>query len=89
MSHSDTRKFISILYVLTLLFIGAIYLQGDIAGDPEAVTTLQNIGAPSAGQHSAQLITGFQLSGETTIITVLSLTLFFGLVWLINQSKSY
>lgn len=89
MQSGDTRKFISLLYVLTLLFLGAIYFQSKIIAEPHAVSTLQQVEHSPAGSHSIQIISRFQMSGETAFITILSLTLFFGFAWLMSQPKSY
>jgi hypothetical protein len=89
MQTGDTRKFISLLYVLTLLFLGAIYFQGEMIHHPEALSTLQQVKSSPVGSHSIQIMSSFQMSGETAMITIVSLTLFFGLAWFISHSKSY
>lgn len=89
MQEGDTRKLITVLYVLTLLFLGAIYFQGEVVAEPNAISTLQNVPHTAAGSHSIQLITNFQMSGESALLAVISVTLFFGFAWLATQPKSY
>jgi hypothetical protein len=89
MQTGDTRKFISLLYVLTLLFLGAIYFQGEMIDKPEAVSTLQQVKSSPVGTHSIQIMNSFQMSGESALITIFSLTIFFGLAWFMSHSKSY
>ncbi|MCB0260265.1 MAG: hypothetical protein KDH97_14815 [Calditrichaeota bacterium] len=85
MGQSDTRKLIVMLYVLTVLFLGAIYYQGQMINEPGAVSTLQNANFYAADSF----ITHFQLSGETVLITIFSMTLFFGFAWMMARSKQY
>lgn len=84
MQQNDTRKLIVTLYVLTVLFLGAIYLQGELLSEPGALATLQN-----ANYATNDIITSFQLSGETALMTLVSLTLFFGFAWFVSRAKSY
>lgn len=85
MGQSDTRKLIVMLYVLTVLFLGAIYYQGLMINEPGTISTLQNADFYAADSFSAS----FQLSGETVLITIFSMTLFFGFAWLMARSKQY
>ncbi len=90
MQHRDMRKVMSRLYVLTLLFIGLIYIQDAILADPNAIMTLNN--ATSQFETSsipAQSFIGFHLSGESTVITLIIVTLFFGFAWRVVRSRSY
>lgn len=91
MQHRDMRKMISILYVLTLLFLGIIYMQDSILNDPAAMMTLQNaaladqaVNIPSTGT-----ITGFQMTGESVLVTILAVTIFFGFALRIARSRPY
>lgn len=89
MQASDTRKLIMMLYILTLLFLGIIYLQGDVISQPEVIATLQQVDHSAVGNHSMQIMSSFRMSGETILFTALSLTLFFGFAWYVSPSKSY
>lgn len=90
MQHRDMRKVLARLYVLTLLFIGLIYMQDSILADPEAIETLNN--ATSQFETStipAQTFIGFHLSGESAVITLIIVTIFFGFAWRVSRSRSY
>lgn len=89
MQAGDTRKLIIILYVLTLLFLGTIYLQSDVISQPEVISTLQQIDQSTVGSHSIQIMSSFRMSGESILFTALSITLFFGFAWYFSPSKSY
>lgn len=89
MQAGDTRKLIMILYVLTLLFLGTIYLQSDIISQPEVIATLQQVDHSTMSNHSMQIMSSFRMSGESILFTAISLTLFFGFAWYLSPSKSY
>lgn len=89
MQASDTRKLIMMLYILTLMFLGTIYLQSEVISQPEVIATLQHVDHSAMGSHSIQIMSSFRMSGETILFTTLSLTLFFGFAWYLSPSKSY
>jgi len=89
MQAGDTRKLIMMLYVLTLLFLGTIYLQSDMISQPEVLATLQQVDHSTVGSHSMQIMSSFRMSGESILFTAISLTLFFGFAWYLSPSKSY
>jgi len=90
MQHRDMRKILSRLYVLTLLFIGLIYMQDAILADPDAITTLNNATSQfETSAISAQSFIGFHLSGESAVIALIIVTIFFGFAWRVSRSRSY
>ncbi len=84
MQQNDTRKLIVTLYVLTVLFLGAIYFQGEMIKEPGAIATLKNANYAGGG-----IIPSFQLSGEMAFLTLVSVTLFFGFAWLVSRARNY
>lgn len=84
MRRNDTHKLLLVVYILTILFIFVLYSQGDLSTDPTALSTLQM----TTGRESVQLMSGFQLNGESAVATVVTLTIFFGFAWVMSRSKS-
>lgn len=90
MQHRDMRKVLSRLYVLALLFIGLIYMQDAILADPDAIATLNNATSEFASSTiPAQSFVGFHLSGESAVIALIIVTIFFGFAWRVSRSGSY
>jgi len=89
MQASDTRKLIMMLYILTLLFLGTIYLQSEEISQPEVIATLQQVDHSTMSSHSMQIMSSFRMSDENILFTALSLTLFFGFAWYLSPSKTY
>ena len=85
MHHNDTPKFIIVLYVLVMMFLGVIYFQGGILTEPDAITTLQSANAAAAGQFLANL----KLESSSAFIAAVSITLLFGMMWFGTRSKQY
>ncbi len=84
MRHNDTHKLLLVVYILTILFILTIYSQGDLSADPSVLSTLQT----TTGRDAIQLMSGFQMTGESALTTIIALTVFFGFAWVMNRSKS-
>ncbi len=89
MRYNETSKLIIIVYVLTLLFLGAIYVQGHIDTDPATISTLESANYSSAGSQPAELSANFQMSGETALTAAFAITLFFVFGLFMTRSKSY
>lgn len=86
MRSTDTSIALTVLYVLALLFLGALYLQGDIMAEPGALKTLEAAALGGAsGQH---LMAGFKLSDGSALTTAITLTVFFSIAWVMNRSRS-
>ncbi|MCB0263927.1 MAG: hypothetical protein R3C41_17465 [Calditrichia bacterium] len=91
MRNRDMRKVVLILYVLTLLLLGIIYVQGSLLADPGAIATLQNAAqsANSAGGYYANPLVDIQISGDSLWAVVGVVTAFFGFVWRIVRTRPY
>lgn len=89
MENNDTGKVISILYVLTLLFLGVIYLQGDVVSDVASATAATHAVSEFTSAQSASIIENFQMSNGSALIVLVSVSLFFGFAWLMTRSKTY
>ncbi len=89
MHYNDMRKLISVLYVLTIMFLGSIYFQDIIVSEPGASATLQNIGYSVNEAQAIPLISNLQISNSSLLIIFVSLTLFFAFAWRMARMKSY
>lgn len=89
MQHGDVRKLISVIYVLSILFLGSIYFQDTIVTDPEATATLQNIGYSVNEAQALPLISSLQLTNGSMMLVFVSITLFFAFAWRMARTRSY
>ncbi len=89
MRQGDMSKLISILYVLTIMFLGAIYFQDIIVSDPGATATLQNIGYSVNEAQAIPLISSLQFSNSSMLLIFVSVTLFFAFAWRMVRTKTY
>lgn len=87
MRHTDTPRLVVVIYLLTLLFLGLIYLQGSIDADPVTLSNLEKLNPTVAGSSSAAL-GSIPMSGETALITLVSVTLLFGCAFLVTRSRA-
>lgn len=88
MNSPDNRKLIAVLYILTVVFLGIIYWQGNTQLSPDALNTLKAAGQVGGGSTSASFAGGFQIQGDSAFLAMVSLTFFFGIAWLLSRSKT-
>ena len=92
MRHSDTRKVIAILYVLTLLFLAVIYMQDALMADPGAMVTMQNAAQvvnDANGITNAPPLINIQINGNSGIALFCVITMVFVMVWRVFRSRPY
>ena len=89
MKNNDTRSLIIVLYVLMVLFLGAMYIQGEIMNDPETFANVKTLQYATPDYQVMQLATTFHISGEATIMTITALTVLFGFGMIVSRSKSH
>ena len=87
MRQKDTDKIIGVLYILTLLFLALIYWQTTMVNDPGVLQTIREAGLMTSGEGA--LLASMNMSAETALTTGFSVSLFFGVAWMMTRSKSF
>lgn len=85
MEAKESGVLLIVMYVLVVLFVGCIYIQGDLLSDPAAATTLKNLEVHPVGSQ----LSGLTISANSALMILGLITGFFAIAWRIQRLRSF
>ncbi|RMF56505.1 MAG: hypothetical protein D6748_13280 [Calditrichaeota bacterium] len=87
MLFNNTRQVLGVMYTLILLFLLAIYFQGQFFSSVEAATTLNQMSFITAGNSALPPVSNSALPKDTFLLLLVSVTAIFGIAYYFFRSS--
>ena len=87
MQRRDTRSFLSVLYLLIVLFLAVLYVQGNFLSSPESLATIEAVTNSTTDSNAVILAQSLNFSTENILVIFAAATIFFASAWVLEQSR--